>query len=199
MKNLISKGAALLVLAAQNALATNATIGAKLMNTDIAKAIVSGTQIAKDKILYIRSAQAAVTGKQVLLDESIVKTLGVTNFDNGALQKNRAFVIEAIRVASMTNASVTGDEYSPVITDPGIANGILFLSDESGKELYNGPIGPMLPTVAPTSNADTWYQLDNPILLQAGQTVNVEIFFPVATAASTNVEVAFKGVENVAR
>ena len=199
MKNLVSKGAALLLLAAQNALAGGKKAGARLNDTDIANAIVSGDQIAKDKIMYIRSAQAAANGQQTILDESISKKRGTTNFDKGALPKGRAMVVEAIRVSSMVGANLTADEYSPVITDAGIANGEIYITDESGRELFSGPIGPMLPTAAPTNNEETWFYLSNPILLQAGQTIKINIDFPLATQAQTNVEVAMKGVENVKR
>lgn len=199
MNNLVSKGAALLLLAAQRAVGAAQSVGAKLADTDIAQSIVNGAQIAKDKIMYIRSAQAAVAGRQIILNEAISKSLGTTNFENGALPKGRAMVVTHLRVASMTNASITGDEYSPVITDPGIANGEIFIQTQDGKELYQGPIGPMLPTSAPDKANDTWFELENPILLQPGQNIQIDMFFAVATAATTNVEVALKGVENVNR
>lgn len=191
--------AAILLAAAQRSLGQLSGPGSKLDNTDIAKAIVDGSQIARDKIMYIRSAQSEVSGRQQILNEAVAKKQGETNFDNGALPKNRAFVVTHVRIASMANASLTGAAYNPVISAAPIANGELYIENSSGKSLLQGPIGPMLPPAAPTKNEDSWYELPNPILLQAGETVKVDAFFAGATALNTNIEVAFKGVENQAR
>tara|TARA_R110002050_G_scaffold265465_2_gene406575 strand:+ start:15377 stop:15967 length:591 start_codon:yes stop_codon:yes gene_type:complete len=191
-------GAVKLMEAAKNTLSPGGT-GSKLDSTDIAQAIASGSQIARDKVYYIRSKQAAASGQQQILDEAVSKERGVTNFDKGAIRKSSAMIVTGLRVASNANASLTAAKYSAVITDAAITNGEIYITDNNGKELYSGPIAPMLPAGAPLKPGDDFFELDQPILLQPGQTVKIDIFFPDATAANTNVEVSLKGVENQAR
>jgi uncharacterized protein (UPF0371 family) len=184
-----NNGAAILLEAAKNTLSPGGS-GSKIDSSDIAQAIASGSQIARDKVYYIRSIQAASNGQRQILDESISKQRGITNFDKGAIRKSSAMVVTGIRVASVTNAA---------ITDAAITNGEIYITDNNGKELFSGPIASLLPASAPLKPGDDYFELDQPILLQPGQTVKIDIFFPTATAANTNIEVSLKGVENQAR
>jgi hypothetical protein len=193
-----NNGAAILLEAAKNTLSPGGS-GSKIDSSDIAQAIASGSQIARDKVYYIRSIQAASNGQRQILDESISKQRGITNFDKGAIRKSSAMVVTGIRVASVTNAAITGGKYAAVITDAAITNGEIYITDNNGKELFSGPIASLLPASAPLKPGDDYFELDQPILLQPGQTVKIDIFFPTATAANTNIEVSLKGVENQAR
>jgi len=200
MKSLVSKGAQLLINAALRTTGKDNSPGSKIDNMDIAKAIEQGAQIAKDKVMYIRSDVGGSNGRKEILNAAVVKKLGTTNFDNGALPKNRAMIITHLRIASMVSATgINADEYSPVITDAALANGEIYIQTQDGKELYQGPVGQMIPTAAPVNQAETWYELENPILLQPGQNVQIDFWFAGAATADTYLEVALKGVENVQR
>lgn len=192
-------GAVVLLDAAKRTLGQVTGPGSQLNSTDVAAAIVNGSQVARDKVYYIRSAQGAASGQQQILEESISKERGVTNFDKAAIRSNSALVVTGIRIASSVNASKVAAKYNPVISDAAVANGEIYITDSTGKELLSGPIASLLPGAAPQKPGDDFFELDQAILLQAGQTVKIDIFFPIPTAANTNVEVALKGVENQAR
>lgn len=170
-------------------------IGTKLNSTDIANAIVGGQQIAGDAEYFVRKAVGALSGTQDILDTSIVRTKGVTNFTNAKLPTGRALVVTHISVASMVNASVTGDEYSNVIADPNVANGEIQISQDD-KVLLDMPVNAFTSLAGGERIVDKYLELENPILIQPDVPVAVKIYFPAATVANTNVEVKLKGAEN---
>lgn len=166
------------------------------LSTDANRAILSGQQIARDKVYFARKAAAAVSSVD-LVDPTTEDATGESNLNKGELPSGRYLVCDRISIASITNASVTAGVYSTVLP-AAIRNGEVRI-EQDGKILYEGPISEFHSEAVTQDKDQKYKKLDNPILLQPNKPLHVRMDFPDATAVDTNVEIAFAGVENQPR
>lgn len=182
--------AAFLYKLAQN---TVSGTGGTKIDSDIASAILEGRQIARDVVYYARKAMNAVITVD-LVDHTTTDKTGDSNLNKGEIPKGRVLVCDKIAIASVANASLTAGLYTSVLP-AALRNGEIEIKQDT-KVLYAGPLSEFHSEAATQDKSQKYLQLENPIVFEPGKAIEVRIDAPDATAANTNVEIAFKGVEN---
>tara|TARA_R110002094_G_scaffold44113_1_gene56037 strand:- start:340 stop:927 length:588 start_codon:yes stop_codon:yes gene_type:complete len=189
--------ATILLTIAQNTLNPGST-GTKIDNTDIAKKIVEGAEVARDREYYIRKNVAASSGSIEVLNSATQKAQGVTNFVNGALDSGRVLVVTKMRIAHFAAAALADAIFTNTMSDPGVKNGEIKIM-QGNKTLYNGPVSKFANSAAGEAPAFGYVDLDTPFVVQPQEALTISVFFAKATAANQNIEIVLSGVENQAR
>lgn len=163
-----------------------------------------------DGDIYLRKSITGKSGIQVLLDETNIKKVGTTNFDQNKFPKGFNLVLEKIRFAYATSAveSVSKNTYSNKLSsaDKALQNAELRIKQD-GKTIVNLPVARLMAEAVSTSvqGKEDCYNLDSLQLLKENSPISIEIEYPNgdtvdATAATYhNIEIRLMGTATAPR
>lgn len=215
-KNIISRADGSIVTELQNFLLDYLYSG---MSTDeTKKAIQSGQLIFESKVYYVRAVIGGATlgslsGKQRIVDESLTKLTGKTNFNLGAiLPKNTNFAFDKIGISYVADATAAGIAPAALTgwtnvrgsVDKSVANAEINFIQSRRSLLRNHPVSPLLREAANTfgSIGENDFALHQPRIIKENEAFEVELDFgtnatPATAATTIGIELRFGGVEVV--
>lgn len=136
-----------------------------------------------------------LSGKQDLIKPSDVRTVGVTNLDNGKIEKGRVLVVTGISIRSMVDATINGAAYEAVSNDAALANAELSIKQNGKDKLKDYPVRNFVPSSASDRIMGDVLELPEPFILNAQSHIEAELNLAAALTANTNVEIMFHGYE----
>ncbi len=142
------------------------------MSPDVQKKLIKGQAQISDMVYY---ACGELAGRSVdLVDESVNRTLGVTNLDGGKIDKDKEFVLSAVKFAWDDN-SLKGAYADPIPAE--VINGEFELQLNGKKVIDNMPMAIFTDGVNGynVNKPYAYYVLNNPKHIKPQTTIELEV------------------------
>lgn len=158
-----------------------------LLPKEIQDALNAGRAQLVDAVYYWHKVAAGVSSKKMILAAD-TEAAGVTNVNNAKLPKDYWFLLDSIILQSGVHATLSTTAFADIAA--AIANGEFELKAD-GKLVM--PRQSCEIFKRGTSEKAGLYKLENPKLIEPEKVLECELTFSEATAANTNLRLAFKG------
>lgn len=160
----------------------------KFIPSDIREALQKNTLQVIEKEYFWRVTGAGLSQVDFITDAQ-VKSLGVTNVNNGKLPVREWFLLSEIRIRAGVNAVLADTAFAPVTGR--VESGQIDIKVDTTTIMNEIPLSMF--THNNNGVVDGYVKLDNPKFIEPQKKIEAIAKFASALAANTNLELVFRG------